>query len=123
MGSFRDAKGELVKRDPSRSHQCTKCLRGFMSATVLAQHLARHDAKGVEETWVCTICEKNGEVAKFEYLRELHEHKVQRHGDKAWECDRCGKSESPNQSTFLGAAFRQAAITIIFRAMRPIILR
>ena len=84
-----------MKRDPTRTHQCTRCLRGFMNATVLAQHLARHDAKGVEETWFCNICEKNGgEVAKFEYLRQLNDHKVEAHGDKAWECDRCGKSEN-----------------------------
>ena len=33
----KDAKGELVKRDPSKPHQCTKCLRGFSSPFALKQ--------------------------------------------------------------------------------------
>jgi len=76
------------ERDLSCKFQCTRCVRGFHARDSLKQHLFRHDAKGPHEAWACLLCD--GKV-KFEFYKDMLEHKQREHGDMSLECSHCGR--------------------------------
>lgn len=69
-----------------RPYQCSLCGETFITSSKLSSHMRRRHV-GNWKAHQCKICDK-----KFQYPRQLREHKVTHTGDRPYTCEVCCKS-------------------------------